>query len=275
MSRLNHRISQRIAHTKISEGYCLICGQYGSLSWDHVPPKGAIAITRVEQRHITEMMGTNAKKIKGIRSRNGSKFRTICHNCNNNHIGNCDQEVATVFNFLSSKVKTYFECASSPHNFVSENVNATKFARAMIGHILAATSVNECLRAPQETPYFTPLQKFVLGDDKAIQHTHNIYYWFYPYTKHLSAKILSFWNNGNLSVVSLLSFFPIAFMVVEKGTATYPAHARQLKLNDSKLYLDLSSRGFEFAEFPFHGLKGDQMMALSDQMAIVSYPIGQ
>jgi hypothetical protein len=75
--------------------------------------------------------------------------------------------------------------------------------------------------------------------------------------------------------MSLLSFFPIAFMLVEKEKAVYPKFAKRLKLSDTSLTLNLSSRGFEFAEFPFHLLQGNQMLALAEQMAIISYPIGQ
>jgi len=77
MGEFSKSISKRFEHTRISAGFYLVCGKHGKLSWDHVPPKGAIAITKVEQRHITEMMGTNAKKIRGVSSSNGSKFRTI------------------------------------------------------------------------------------------------------------------------------------------------------------------------------------------------------
>jgi len=275
MGKFTDNLTQRINHTKINEGYCLVCGNLGRLSSEHVPPKCAINITKVEQRHITEMMGVNARRIKGVASPNGSKFRTICRVCNNERIGVCDQEVGRVFASLSEKVKAYFEYCDNPYNLVSTEVDSLIFSRAMIGHILAATSVNECRREPKVTPYFTPLQKFVLGDDEAIDDTHEIFYWFYPYTRHLSAKFTHLVHEGHHVSMSLLSFFPLAFLVVEKGKGVYPAQAKRLSFNDTRLCLDLSSQGFEFADFPFHVLKGNQMLALSDQMAIVSYPVGQ
>ncbi|WP_303761492.1 hypothetical protein, partial [Alcanivorax jadensis] len=39
--------------------------------------------------------------------------------------------------------------------------------------------------------------------------------------------------------------------------------------------LDLSSQGAVYSEFPFCGLKGNQMMLLNGTQAIVSYPVGQ
>lgn len=275
MGRYSKSISKRFAHTKITTGYCLICGSFGRLSQDHVPPKGAITITKVEQRHISEMTGVGASKVKGVPSPNGSKFKTICHNCNNHHLGGNDDEVANACRRLTNQITNYFKYANNPYTIIDTDINALKFSRAMIGHILAAMSVEECKTEPDYSPYLQPLKDFVLGDDHAIDDTHEIYYWFYPFNKHLSAKIVGFFNEGHIAMVSLLSFFPIAFMITKKNEGTYPAHSRKLLLTDKKLYLDLSSQGCEFSEFPFHGLKGNQMMALTDFQTIVSYPIGQ
>lgn len=264
MGNYSKEISKRINHTNIRSGYCLICGKSGQLSFDHVPPKGAITITKIEQRHITEMMGVGASKVKGVLSKNGSKFRTICHDCNNRHLGGNDDEVAKVCKSLTSKVKGHCQFTDNSLPIISTEVNAKKFARAMIGHILAATSVEECKKEPEHSLYLQPLKNFVLGDDLAIQYSHDLYYWFYPFNKHLSAKCVGFYNNGHIATLSLLSFFPIAFMVTKKDEGVYPAHSRQLSLTDEILYLDLSSKGYELAEFPFHCLKGNEMMVLTD-----------
>lgn len=275
MGNYSKSISNRFKHTRIQEGYCLICDKYGRLSQDHVPPKGAITITRVEQRHISEMMEIGASNVKGVPSPNGSKFKTICHNCNNLHLGGNDNEVAKVYKSLTKLVKDYFFQGVSPYPIIYTNIDAIKFSRAMVGHILAATSVSECRDSPNNSSYFQPLKDFVCGDDDALANSHDIYYWYYPFNKHLSAKCVGFWDNGHVSTVSLLSFFPIAFMVTKKNQGTYPPHARQLLLTDKRITLNLDSRGYKFSEFPFHGLKGNQMMSLAEQQAIVSYPIGQ
>lgn len=275
MGNYSKNISKRFAHTKINEGYCLICGSFGRLSPDHVPPKGAITITKVQQRHITELMGVGASKVKGVESPNGSKFKTICHKCNNEHLGGNDDEIARVCKSLTLKVKGYFTSLNHPYNFISTDVDSMKFSRAMMGHILAATSVEECKSPQKYSPYLQPLKDFVLGDDSALDDSHDIYYWFYPFNKHLSAKCVGFYNEGHIATVSLLSFFPIAFMVTKKDEGTFPAHSRKLALGDDQLHFDLLPRGYTFSEFPFHGLKGNQMMAFTDFQTIVSYPIGQ
>ncbi|KJF93398.1 metal-binding protein [Photobacterium angustum] len=267
------RPSERHYHTKIKDGYCVICGEFGRLSQDHVPPKGAITITKVEQKHIMEAMGANANSIDGVRSPNGSKFKTICKKCNNERLGANDGEVARVHKELTAKIKTYFDTLASPYPIISVHLDSLKYVRAMIGHILAATSVDECKQPLQESPYFRPLEMFVLGDDGALDDTHDIYYWFYPHNRHLSAKYVQMYNKGHSTGLSLLSFFPIAFLVTPKGQGIYPAQANKLKIGDDRLYLNLSSVNVEFAEFPFSTLRGDQFRMCASKQTIISYPI--
>lgn len=275
MGKYSRGISKRIENTKIDQGYCLICGSFGRLTKDHVPPKGSITITKVEQRHITEAMGVDASKIKGVISPNGSKFKTICSTCNNDHLGKNDSEIGKVNAELTQKINYHFRSLTNPTNIISVPVDAVRYCRAMIGHLLAATTVRECEQPPIPTSYFDPLKNFVLGDDMAIKDTHEIYYWFYPHLKHLSAKFVGFHHEGNTSSLSVLSFYPVAFLVTQKGEGVFPAKASKLSLADNHLRLDLSYRAVKYADFPFHELEGNQFMVLNDTQAIISYPIGQ
>ncbi len=271
MGNYSKSITNRFQHTKINEGYCVICGTFGKLSPDHVPPKGSISVTKTEQRHITEMMGAKSVKVKGITSTNGSKFKTICHRCNNYHLGQHDHLISEVNKQLTLQINAHI--LNPSNNIVSASVSALGYARAMVGHILAATSVSECKKPIASSPYFDPLRQFVLGNNDVLEETHDIYYWFYPFSMHLSAKFVGFKNDNHLACVSLLSFYPLAFMITKKSEGIFPTHARKLNLSDQELTLNLTSDGFAYAEFPFIELKGNQMMALTDFQAIVSYPI--
>ncbi|MEE4921695.1 metal-binding protein [Pseudomonas alliivorans] len=273
MGEFTNRLTQRRMHTEIVQGYCLICGVYGRLSWDHVPPQGSIAITKVEQVHLAEVMGIDLVPVKGLKSPNGSKFKTICKGCNSGYLGANDQEVARVYKGVTKLVNDHFAYASNPVNVVTFRFDVIKFCRAMIGHVLSATSVDECKKEPKQVPYFTPLQKFVMGDDTALNDTHDLYCWFFPHRHHLSAKIFAFRNHGNQCNISVLSFFPLAFAITEKGKGIYPAGASRIELTDDRLFVNLSSKHFQYSGFPFTGFSGDQMMAFSSSQAIVSYPI--
>jgi len=188
------------------------------------------------------------------------------------HIEN-DSEIADVYKTLTRKIRHFFRAANSPVSHVYTLFNAVKYCRAMIGHILAATSVTECRREPCETLYFTPLQHFVLGDDRALDDTHDIYYWFFPHKHHQSIKIFSMANEGNQCSMSILSFFPLAFLLTEKGKGIYPTGAIKLELSDNSLFVELSALNIDFSTFPAVELRGNQMVALVDSISIVSYPI--
>lgn len=273
MGNYSKMLSERSKHTTIVNGYCVICGDHGRLSKDHVPPKGSITVTKVEQVHLTEVFGLDRNPVQGIPSMNGSKFRTICRVCNMTALGENDGEIADVCKSLTRKINQYFAAANSPVSHVYAPVNAVRYCRAMVGHILAATSVTECLQPPLETPYFTPLQRFVLGDDRALDDTHDIYYWFFPHRYHQSIKLFNMQNQRNQCCMSILSFFPLAFLLTEKGKGIFPAGAVKLELSDKSLFVNLSTSNVHFSSFPAVGLRGDQMIALVDHHSIVSYPV--
>lgn len=74
-------------------------------------------------------------------------------------------------------------------------------------------------------------------------------------------------------VCSVLSFFPVAFLLVQKGQGIFPTHATTMKRTDKKLTLNLSFANHDLVEFPFIVLKGNQMYSCRESMCITSYPI--
>ncbi|QKZ04045.1 metal-binding protein [Pseudomonas eucalypticola] len=274
MGAYSESLTERCNHTRIKAGFCLICGGYGKLSSDHVPPRCCVTITRTEQRHITESLDLGDRSIKGVSSTNGSRFKTICQCCNN-LLGRTDGEVGQAYRNLKHQVVRYFQSGDQILPMASAAIDSISYARSMLGHLLAATIVKECETEPTPTAYFDPLKRFVLGDDHALDQSHDIHYWFYPSNVHISAKLVAFSNEGHQSCLSLLSFFPVAFMVTAKGEGTWPVQARQLSFSDDRLILDLSVHDIRYVTFSFVELKGNQFFALAGQQAIISYPVGQ
>lgn len=266
-------ISERGRHTRIAQGHCLICGKHGPLSKDHVPPRGSITITQVEQVHLAEMLDLKTPSVKGIRSTNGSKFKTICRSCNSDVLGQNDGEVAAVCKALTNKISQFFAYANSPVSGVHVPFDALRYMRAMVGHVLSATTVTECLDPPEPDAYMDPLKKFVLGDDTAMATTHDVYYWFYPHKHHMSIKKFRARNNGHECNMSLLAFYPLAFMITEKNKGIYPAGAVKLEQADKSLFLSLSLANAHYSSFPMVDLRGNQWVLFSGCMAILSYPI--
>lgn len=272
MGDFQKRISRRIAHLGMKYGFCLICGEKQKLSQDHVPPQCCVTLRPVEQRLVTEMMGLEAVNFKGVKARNGSSFRTICVACNR-RLGLDDGIVGAAYKKITRQVLEYFRpIGGNLLPLARVEIDPVRYARSLIGHMLAATTEEECIKSPIESEYFTPLKKFVMGDDSAINDTHDIYYWFYPRDMHISAKFVTVRNQGHTTSVSVLSFFPVGFMVTLKDKGTFPVQATKLDFNEKYLTLNISPTNLEFASFPFVPLEGDQMFALKDAQAIVSYP---
>lgn len=272
MGNFSEGLSKRLTCKREREGFCLICDTYKTLSEDHVPPKSAITVTRTEQKLIGEAFKNNPIKIKGAISKNGNKFKTICRECNY-ALSKGDAEIGVVYNELTKKIYNFIRHPYRVNNVISVNIDATEYIRAMCGHILSATSEDECKKKQPETPYFTPIKDFVLGKSKSIDDTHDIYYWFYPSGRHLSAKILGFHNRGNSCAISLLSFYPIAFLITEKGKGIYPVQASKLDSECKYLSIDMSQKNINYSDFPFVNLEDGQFYLMADYACTISYPI--
>lgn len=99
------KISERLRHARISEGHCVICGSYGLLSKDHVPPRCATTIQPMFQKTVSEHYSSD--EIKPINAHAGATFQTICKNCNGNILGSLDHEIKVpIENFINLFRKT-------------------------------------------------------------------------------------------------------------------------------------------------------------------------
>ncbi|MCW1834815.1 chaperonin [Pantoea ananatis] len=263
-------ISERIKHVRIEKGYCLLCGQFSKLSKDHVPPKSAITLTPMLQKTITEWWGNDS--IKPIDAVSGTVFKTICKQCNNEVLGSRDHFISDVTQSFTEQLKLYKTYVSSVSNYIKVPFNSVEFTKAMLGHLIAASSVDECKQPLIDTPFFSPLRKFVLGLEESFEDTHDIYYWFYPNRAQITARHVLFRNNGHNCICSALHFFPISFLVTFKGEGTFPVQAVKLDLKDRNLHFNVSMRNADYVTFPFVPLKGDSMIVFNSGYTYVSYP---
>ncbi|MGQ0335721.1 hypothetical protein [Halomonas elongata] len=275
MGDYGERISERIRHVgrKQPFGFCVICGNYGKLVQDHVPPQGAISITSTEQHLVREVSGENLKKkVKGVISPNGSKFKTICQVCNGDCIGSGDDEVKRVHKELTNQIIYYYK-GFSLYPFASVRFDSVKYLKAMIGHMLSATSSSECAKEQSASEHFDPMKRLVLYEDLSIFKTHHIYCWFYPYERHLSAKLVGFRNKGVISRFSLLSFHPVALMVSSTEGATFPSQASKIEYGNKFISIDISMGNIKYAQFPFIELERDQLYLVNDYLCTTSRPL--
>ncbi len=99
-------VSERIDHVKIANGYCVICGNFGKLKKDHVPPQCASKPSPMLQKTISEYFSNT--RVPPIKAKSGTTFRTICHNCNSNILGSMDAEIGRVTTEFIEKLNDYF-----------------------------------------------------------------------------------------------------------------------------------------------------------------------
>ncbi|NCG52451.1 metal-binding protein [Serratia fonticola] len=267
------KISERIKYTRINDGYCQICGCFGPLSKDHVPPKCVILPGLVEQRLITEVMGR--KNIKGVKANNGSVFKTICSVCNSN-LSVFDSEIKRVTNRLSSKIVDFVRRPSSVYSFISEGVNVDSYLKGMVGHMLAAVPNIACKESNSNAPFYEPLRQFVLGNNDNVEDTHSFYYWFYPHRMSVAGSCFSIFDitlprEVGMGMAGCLYFYPVALLITDKGKkfSEIMGFANELKLKDKNIYLNLSARNYNNTIFPFFSLRSS-MVAMHGAFITVS-----
>ncbi|HAS8351132.1 chaperonin [Morganella morganii] len=262
-------ISERLKNARIEKGFCVICGAFGLLSKDHVPPRCATTIQPMLQKTVSEYFSAN--DVIPINAIRGAVFKTICKNCNGNILGALDSEIKNPVHFFLDEIKKYLT-GYYYNNIIKVPFKVEPFLKAMIGHLLAATSVESCKNKPIDSDFYTPLRQFVLGENKDITLSHDFYYWFYPKKIQITSQLISFYNDGHICLCSCMHFFPIAFLVTLKKEGTYPAQANKIALSDKNLYFDMSTSNLDYSSFPFGPLNGNKMMLFASGYTCVSYP---
>jgi hypothetical protein len=142
-------MSKLLIATKGSKhGICNICGEEGNLTEDHTPPKGCIKIGQVELQHIVNHLNAEKPAGKGRLLQNGVKYRTLCHECNNTHLGaNYDPAFISFVNNVGS----YLKAKIALPRVIPTEIEPQKVMRALLGH-LAAQGVDRYRKGPDTEP---------------------------------------------------------------------------------------------------------------------------
>ncbi len=80
-------------------------------------------------------------------------FVLFVADCNSQLLGSMDAEIGRVTSEFIKKLNDYFVGKFFYHNYISFEFDAYKFLRAMIGHLLAATSVKDCMLPIVDSPF--------------------------------------------------------------------------------------------------------------------------
>jgi len=189
---------------------CNICRNQATLSWDHVPPKGGIEVTPLEQMTILELLTAKDKGQISSISQNGVKFRTICNHCNNTLLGLRYDPVLNEFAIgLSKFLKTTLEMPS----VIEYQTRPNPLIRAIVGHMLAAKGHFE------HTTIDEKLRDFFNDESADFPNDLKMFYWVYPYPYIVIIRDVVMpsvrGNLGTIGCFSILKYFPMAYLICD------------------------------------------------------------
>lgn len=205
---------------KKGPGFCAICGAYGDLTRDHVPPKACVQITNAVLSRLIVNSGDRSTSNSSMRIQGGLKFKTLCGNCNNNLLGlKYDPELK----YFVDGVQTSFQNADRYvvlPRLIKTEANLHSVARSVIGHLLAAHSVPETQKRIINVGATEVLRQYFLNSDAPFPADWRLYCW--PYfsrtqiiLRHAAWMDVSVQNiNNKVTYGHLLKFLPLAFWLV-------------------------------------------------------------
>lgn len=278
MGNYSSNLNKRISNRGPKEGYCVICGGYGKLSRDHVPPKGCNNLSDTE---IKSLLPDKEYSIKGTTSQGGTHYKTLCAACNNTRLGTqYDPHLVE----LSNAITSYVVGAKNRHIDLPRKIEVffrpQRIARAVVGHCLAALAVDEAKNGVVSSPMGDAMRTYFLDEKACVPDELDIYYWMYPSRRQVVMKGFSkfslFSKQGDTFVSDLLKFLPLGFWI----TWEKPKHvqlgvdkliARKDMPLDEPVLVELDLYQIPRLDFPESPIDHEAIL-LHDEYAAVATP---
>jgi hypothetical protein len=192
-------------------GPCNICLKTSSLSWDHVPPKGGIEITHIEQENILQRLVSDESKRKFAVSQNGNKYRTLCEDCNNLLLGS---EYDPILNDFAIAVGRVLNTALYLPPVIHIKTKPLKLIRAVLGHLLAAKIDLD------DAVFDSKMREIVCNENTSIPENIKVFYWIYPFSDIVVVRDMVLHDirriNKKTKIIHLLKYFPVAYLVSDE-----------------------------------------------------------
>ncbi|MCK4241570.1 MAG: hypothetical protein KAX30_08095 [Candidatus Atribacteria bacterium] len=191
---------------KISQ--CNICKKRKHLSWDHIPPKGGIYLSPVEQETVFSQMTVTKINRKYSISQNGVKYRTICRECNEKIGRKFDPALNEFARGIGNILKSKLILPSIIYYKIKPNL----LIRAILVHLLAAKVDIDKVRMDEQ------IRNFIFDDNGNIPEEINVFYWIHPYTNTVIIRDIAMLAirgkfGGKVGFFSIFKYFPIAYLV--------------------------------------------------------------
>jgi len=193
-----------------TQGYCNICKSHGPLTWDHVPPKGGISPSPVEIKTILQEMKPNTADQRYKISQNGTKYRTICKDCNS-LLG---RKYDTVLNEFSKDIGQMVKSSLILPTIIKVSTRPQLLMKAILGHILAGKKDFDT----EDNSFDEKVRKFIFDDNVNIPKDIFLFYWIYPYENQVLIRDVMMPSRLNdfssrCTVFQIIKYFPIAYII--------------------------------------------------------------
>lgn len=195
-------------------GVCNLCGSQGLLTADHTPPKGCLRPTKVELKHIGQMLSSEEPRAKGRISQNGVKYRTLCSSCNNDFLGHrYDPALISFVNKVGDILKSSIYLPS----IVEVEAQPQPLIRSLLGHMFA-----QGINRYGKHKNFDVVKEYFFDQTKPLPGCVSVYYWAHPYLSHVMIRDAAYLDIKASATFYfwLLKFFPIAFLMIWDGPNT-------------------------------------------------------
>jgi len=214
MGKYSENLGKRVSNRGPDIGYCVICGNKGKLSRDHVPPKGCNNLNDVELKHL---FPSEKYSRKGITSQGGTHYKTLCGACNNTHLGSYyDPYLVNLSNEITSLVMGAKNRKISLPDRIYPFIKPQRIARAVVGHCLAAIAVDEAKSGLISSPISDSLRSYFLDQSSSLPEQLDIFFWPYPSKNQVVVKYMgksSMYRKGTI-VGHVMKFLPLGFWLV-------------------------------------------------------------
>lgn len=225
------------------EGHCNICDAYGSLTADHVPPKGTLGIRQVDLLHIIELLSAERPigKKKRRHEQGGVNFRSLCSYCNNTLLGTNYDPALIEF---TNSVALFLKSAIVVPEVATVRIQPGAVARAVLGHLLAIG-----IERRERSPMLTAAVNFFRNDSLPLPDDIDVHYWVYPYRRQIAIRdgvLMSNFFKSPPVIFWCLKYFPLGFVITWDDNKS----SRRLNLPNLKDYM--LNAGMHFAEVPLY-----------------------
>lgn len=258
-------------------GHCNICGNYGELTIDHIPPRGSTKIGTVEITTLSEHF--SSEKIYFLPSQKGLLFRSICSVCNSHHLGKLyDPQLNKISYEVKSLVKSHNERKLIWPGKIKISIAPQRVARAIVGHLLAGSLSNDKNNTPVNAPMPNGLRDYFLHSTTNSPDELEIYYWLYFSNIQKIIKNIGVAVPGKQGLIfgDILKFFPVAYWVVwdqpDDLKVNFPKLIRRKTMGvDETDYMEIDFQNIPRVDWPEN--PDDNMIILyRDDSAIVANP---